>query len=254
MQIKILGCSGGIGDGMRTTSMLIDEDILIDAGTGVGDLSLAALQKIDHIFITHSHMDHIAFLPLLLDTVMGLRTKPVTVYATSQSISILKEHIFNWLIWPNFNLIPKPETPLLKYQAISVGSVIQLNERKITALSANHGIPAVGYQIDSGLASLVFTGDTAGSIDFWEQVNTIGNLKYLVIETAFSNDEAELASASKHLCPQTLATELEHLNNQPTVYITHLKPGEGVKIMEEIANNPKTASCVALQHQQIFEL
>lgn len=254
MQVKILGCSGGIGDGMRTTSMLINEDILIDAGTGVGDLSLEALQKIDHIFITHSHMDHIAYLPLLLDTVMGLRTKPVTVYATSQTISILKEHVFNWLIWPNFNLIPMPEAPLLMYQVMNEGNTVQLNERKITALPANHGIPAVGYQVDSGQASLVFTGDTAGCNAFWEQVNTISNLKYLIIETAFSNDETELASASKHLCPQTLATELEYLNSQPAIYITHLKPGEGVKIMAEIANNPKTAGCVALQHLQVFEL
>jgi ribonuclease BN (tRNA processing enzyme) len=254
MQVKILGCSGGIGSGMRTTSILIDDDVLIDAGTGVGDLSLADLQKIDYVFITHSHMDHIAYLPLLLDTVMGLRTKPVTVVATSQTINILKEHIFNWLIWPNFNLIPKPEKPLLIYQAISAGDTLQINERMITALPANHGLPAVGYQVDNGQASLVFTGDTAGCNAFWEQVNTISNLKYLIIETAFSNAEAELAAASMHLCPQTLATELAQLRNQPTIYITHLKPGEGVKIMEEIASNPKTACCVALQHQQVFEL
>ena len=254
MQVKILGCSGGVGGGMRTTSMLIDEHILIDAGTGVGDLSLAALQKIDHVFITHTHMDHIAFLPLLLDTVMGLRTKPINVYATDQVIRILKEHIFNWLIWPNFNLIPSPENPLLVYKEINVGEAIHLNGCEMTALPANHGVPAVGYQVNSGQASLVFTGDTAGSEAFWKQVNAIDNLKYLVIETAFSNAEAELAFVSKHLCPNTLATELGHLNSHPAIYITHLKPGEDVKIMEEITNNPKTASCVALQHQQIFEL
>jgi len=254
MQVKILGCSGGIGSGMRTTSILVDEDILIDAGTGVGDLSLADLQKIDYVFITHSHMDHIAYLPLLLDTVMGFRTKPVTVVATIQTIAILKEHIFNWLIWPNFNLIPTPEKPSLIYQAISEGDTVQLNERMITALPANHGLPAVGYQVDNGQASLVFTGDTASCKAFWAHVNRINNLKYLIIETAFSNAEADLAAVSMHLCPQTLATELAQLNSQPTIYITHLKPGEGVKIMEEIANNPKTACCTALQNQQIFEL
>jgi ribonuclease BN (tRNA processing enzyme) len=254
MQIKILGCSGGVGDGRHTTSMLIDEDILIDAGTGLGTLSLEALQKIDHVFLTHTHMDHIAFLPLLLDSVLGLRAKPIKVYATDQIIRILKEHIFNWLVWPNFNLIPKPESPLLVYQEISVGNVVQLNERWITALPANHGIPAVGYQLNSGQASLVFSGDTAGCIEFWAQVNAISNLKYLIMETAFSNAEAELAAASKHLCPTTLAKELENLTSQPAIFITHLKPGEGVKIMEEIANNPKTASCLTLQHQQIFEL
>ena len=254
MQVKILGCSGGIGAGMRTTSMLLDKDILIDAGSGVGDLSLEALQKIDHIFITHTHMDHIAFLPLLLDTVLGLRVKPINVYANAQIINILKEHVFNWLIWPNFNLIPKPESPLLVYKEMNVGDIVQINGRTVTALPANHGVPAVGYQVNSGGASLVFTGDTAGCEAFWGQVNDIGNLKYLIIETAFSNAEAKLALESKHLCPQTLATELASLDSKPEIYITHLKPGEGVRIMKEIAMNPKTADCMALRNQQLFKL
>ena len=82
MRVKILGCSGGIGGNLRTTSMLVDEDILIDAGTGVGDLSMEELIKIDHILITHSHLDHIAFIPLLIDTVMGFREEPITVHAS----------------------------------------------------------------------------------------------------------------------------------------------------------------------------
>ena len=254
MQVKILGCSGGIGDRMRTTSMLVDEDVLIDAGTGVGDLSLASLLKIDHVFITHTHMDHIAFLPLLLDTVMGSRTKPIHVYASAQVIKILKEHVFNWLIWPNFNLIPKPSNPLLVYKEMNVDDVVTLDGRHFTALAANHGVPAVGYQVDSGQASLVFTGDTAGCTAFWQQVNAIDNLQYLIIETAFSNKEKLLAAESKHLCPQTLAEELANLRGQPAVYITHLKPGEGDRIMEEISQNPKTTGCIALQNQQTFEL
>ena len=69
---------------MRTTSLLVDDDVLIDAGTGVGDLSLDALLKIDHIFVTHTHLDHITSIPLLLDTVMGLRAQPVTLHATQE--------------------------------------------------------------------------------------------------------------------------------------------------------------------------
>ena len=42
MKLRILGCSGGISGDLRTTSMLLDHDVLIDAGTGVGDLSIAA--------------------------------------------------------------------------------------------------------------------------------------------------------------------------------------------------------------------
>jgi ribonuclease BN (tRNA processing enzyme) len=254
MQVKVLGCSGGIGGNMRTTALLVDDDVLIDAGTGVGDLSLDALLKIDHIFVTHSHIDHIGFIPLLLDTVMGLRTKPVTVHATREVITILKLHIFNWLIWPNFNQIPDTVNPFLLYNEIQVGQAVSIQKKTITALPANHVVPAVGYQINSGAHSLVFTGDTAGSADFWQAVNTIDNLKYLIIETAFSNAEAHLVKLSKHLCPDTLAIELAQMQSQPQVFITHLKPGEDVTIMQEIAANPITKQCVALQHQQILEL
>ncbi len=254
MQIKILGCSGGIGGDMRTTSLLVDDDVLIDAGTGVGDLSLEALLKIDHIFVTHTHLDHIVSIPLLLDTVMGLREESITVHATGEVINILKQHIFNWLIWPNFNLIPDPATPFLRYHEIFVGEGVQINNKTITAVPANHVIPAVGYQVDSGENSLVFTGDTAGTADFWQAVNQIDNLKVLIIETAFSNAEAELARLSKHLCPATLEAELAHLKSQPEIYITHLKPGEDTTIMQEIAANPKTQHCKALLHQQVFDL
>lgn len=254
MQIKILGCSGGIGGDMRTTSLLVDDDVLIDAGTGVGDLSLEALLKIDHIFITHTHLDHIASVPLLLDTVMGLRSKPVTLHATLEVINILKQHIFNWLIWPNFNMIPDSAHPFLVYHEICIGKTVQIQQKNITALPANHVIPAVGYQIDSGEHSLVFTGDTAGGAEFWRMVNKIGNLKYLIIETAFSNAEADLALLSKHLCPDTLAAELAQLQVPAETFITHLKPGEDVQIMREIAANPITQHCKALRQQQLFNL
>ena len=239
---------------MRTTALLVDDDVLIDAGTGVGDLSLEALLKIDHIFVTHTHIDHIGFIPLLLDTVMGLRDKPVTVHATHEVIDILKQHIFNWLVWPDFSKIPHPESPFLIYNEIKLGELVQINHKTITALPASHVVPAVGYQINSGKHSLVFTGDTDGGADFWQAVNTIENLKYLIIETAFSNAEAELARLSKHLCPSTLAQALLHLQSTPQVFITHLKPGEDEKIMQEIATNPVTQHCKALRHQYVMEL
>ena len=239
---------------MRTTSLLVDDDVLIDAGTGVGDLSLDALLKIDHIFVTHTHLDHIAAIPLLLDTVMGLRTKPVTVHATAQVIRILRRHIFNWLIWPDFNMIPNVENPFLVYSEICVGESVRIHHKTITALPANHVVPAVGYQINSGASSLVFTGDTAGGTDFWNAVNKIENLKYLIIETAFSNAEAELAELSKHLCPDTLVRELVELTGKPETYITHLKPGDDKTIMQEISAHPQTQHCKALRQQQVFDL
>ncbi len=193
MKLKILGCSGGIGGDLRTTSMLLDHDVLIDAGTGVGDLSIGELALIDHIFVTHSHMDHVTSIPFILDTVGWMRDKPLTLYATAETLDILREHLFNWKLWPDFAQIPDAQNPVLRYQPIRLGVPVLLGARKITALPANHVVPAVGFHIDSGKTSLVFTGDTTTNDALWHQVNAIGNLRYLIIETALSDRERELA-------------------------------------------------------------
>ncbi len=254
MKLKILGCSGGIGGDLRTTSMLLDDDVLIDAGTGVGDLSVAELTAIDHIFVTHSHMDHVASIPFIADTVGWLREKPITIYATAETLAILREHLFNWKLWPDFSQIPDPKRPMLRYQAIAVGERVKLGSRTITALPANHVVPAVGFHIDSGAASLVFSGDTTTNDALWPHVNDIQNLRYLIIETALSDRERELAVASKHLCPSLLAEELAKLKSFPDVYITHLKPREADVIMEEISTRVTERRPQMLKNNQVFEL
>ncbi len=234
MKLSVLGCSGGIGGSLRTTSFLIDHDILIDAGTGAGELSLAELSGIDHIFITHSHMDHICCLPLLLDSIAGMRDRAVTVYAINDTLDILKRHIFNWKIWPDFSEIYNGLQPVMRYQAITTGEVIELQGRKISAIPASHTVPAVGYHLDSGQGSLVFSGDTHVNGSFWAVVNRIANLRYLIIETAFPNREVELAVLSKHLCSSLLADELAKFEGDAEIFITHLKPDEIELIMNEI--------------------
>jgi ribonuclease BN (tRNA processing enzyme) len=254
MKLRILGCSGGIGGDLRTTSMLLDTDTLIDAGTGVGDLSVADLTLIDHVFVTHSHMDHVTSIPFLADTVGGMRDKPITVHATRETLRILREHLFNWKLWPDFSQIPDASNPVLRYSEIEVGVPVNLGGRRITALPANHVVPAVGFQLDSGKASLVFTGDTTTNDALWPLVNRIPNLRFLIIETALSDREHALAIASKHLCPSLLAQELAQLKGSPDIYITHLKPREADLIMEEIASRLTERRAHMLQNNQVFEL
>jgi ribonuclease BN (tRNA processing enzyme) len=234
MRIRVLGCSGGIGGSLRTTALLIDEDILVDAGTGVGDLPLESLAKIDHIFVSHSHLDHVTSIPFLVDTVCWMRGSPITVYGTRETLDILRAHIFNWKVWPDFTQIPDSDHPFMAYRQIEVGEVVEIAGRRITAIPANHTVPAVGYLLDSGRASLAYSGDTTASEGLWRAVNAARNLRYLIIETAFSNKERDIAVASKHLCPSMLAKELEKLQGSPEVFISHLKPGEGALTMEEV--------------------
>ncbi|NIO42104.1 MAG: MBL fold metallo-hydrolase [Burkholderiales bacterium] len=252
MQLRILGCSGGIGGTLQTTSMLLDHDILIDAGTGVTHLTLSELEQIDHVFLTHAHLDHIAALPFIVDTVGPIRKRPLTVHCLPEVKKSLQDHIFNWKIWPDFGQIPSKEEPILLWHPIEVGERVDLDARKLTALPANHTVPAAGYWLDSGDSSLVFTGDTTSNDALWEVVNTISDLRYLIIETAFPNTERELAIHSKHLCPSLLVDELAKLKVPAQVFITHLKPGAGTQTMAEIEEGASKHSPRMLANGQVF--
>lgn len=255
MKVRILGCSGGIGGRhLRTTSIQVDHDILIDCGTGVGDLSIAELARVDHLFLTHSHLDHIACLPLMVDTVGDMRSKPLTVYASEATLEILRAHVFNWAVWPDFTEIPSAEKPLLRYQSIRVGETLNLDGRSITPLPVSHTVPAMGYHLDSGRASLVFSGDTGPCRELWQAINRITNLRYLLVETAFSNRERRLATMSKHLCPATLAEELVQFQGEADLFVTHLKPGQSELIMQEIEDAVGEWKPRMLQNSQVFDL
>lgn len=235
MQARVLGCSGAIAQGCRTTSFLIDGRVLIDAGTGVGDLTLDEMQVIDDVFLTHSHLDHIAALPLMLDAVASRRTGPMRLHALPETIDALQQHIFNGVIWPDFSRLPTPAAPLLSYEPLHVGQCLQVAGTYLEVLPAHHTVPAVGYAVKGPSGWWVFSGDTGGACgDFWDRVNKLP-LAALVIETAFSDRESTLARQAQHLSPTTLAQELAHLSvgSCCPIYITHTKPSETELIMQE---------------------
>jgi ribonuclease BN (tRNA processing enzyme) len=254
MNLRILGCSGGIGANLRTTAMLLDHDVLIDAGTGVGDLKLEDLARIDHVFLTHSHLDHVVSIPFMVDTVGWMRDRPLTVHAIEPTLDILRDHLFNWKLWPDFARIKHGGHPLLRYESVELGVAVDCGGRRLTPLPANHAVPAVGYRIDSGRASLVYTGDTTTNDALWCEVNEIENLRYLIIETAFCDREKDLAVAAKHLCPSMLADELSKFKRQAEIYITHLKPGENEITMREVEARLAGRPVRMLQHNQSFAL
>lgn len=253
MKLRVLGCSGGIGGNLRTTSFLLDHDVLIDAGTGVNELSLTEISMIDHVFITHSHLDHIACLPFMVDSAWAMRDRPLTIYAIEETLDTLKQHIFNWKIWPDFSEIPDARQPSMRYRAIALGETVALDGRRITAIPANHAVPAVGFHLDSGKASLVYSGDTTTNDAVWRVVNRIENLRYLIIETAFSDSEIELAVLSKHLCPSLLIEELKKFQREADIFVTHLKPGEVELTMQQIESGIYDRHPKMLLNNQEFE-
>ena len=246
--IRVLGCSGAIAAGSRTTAFLIGDDVLIDAGTGVGDLALEELARIDHIVVSHSHLDHVLAIALLADSVIAqrqaARRPPIQVHALAPTLAALREHVFNGVIWPDFTRLPSAEQPALQFVPFEHGERLALGGKTIEVLCALHTVPAAGFAVrireggEAGDGWWVYTGDTGPNPLLWQRLASL-RVEKLVIEAAFGNAERALAGISRHLCPATLGAELDALgaplNACVDVYITHVKPGELDAVMGEIA-------------------
>ena len=252
MIIRVLGCSGAIAAGCKTTSFLIGGSLLVDAGTGVGDLTLDELARIDDILISHSHLDHVLSIGLLADTVLRVRAaqgrKPITVHALPETLAALRTHIFNGVIWPDFTRLPSAEAPVLELKPFAVGQVLHFAHCRAEVLEAVHTVPAVGFAVEANPAAgwWVFTGDTGPNPALWKRLAD-RKVAHLVIETAFSDDERQLARISRHLCPAALRHELAQLAGSVQVHITHVKPGELEAVMAEIARFDTPHRITALQ-------
>jgi ribonuclease BN (tRNA processing enzyme) len=263
MKVRVLGCSGAIAKDCRTTSFLLDHDVLVDAGTGVGDLTLEEMTRIDHVLLTHSHLDHVAALPLMVDAIASRRSTPIQVHALQGTIDALKAHIFNNTIWPDFSKIPSPESPFISFHPLEIGQTLHIASKYFEVLPAVHTVPAVGYAVATGSGCWVFTGDTEQNPALWARVNQL-DVAMLVIETAFSNRERDLAKLSLHLSPHVLATELDSIDirKKYPIYITHTKPAETELIMAEIQRFDQTSPIGAnvihdirwLRAGQVFDL
>jgi len=234
MKLRILGCSGGIGGDLSTTSFILDEHIMLDCGTGISNLSLEEMKQIRSIYFTHSHLDHVAGLPLLVDSIFDtLREQPLMVYGTQVTIDALKKHIFNNVIWPDFAVIPTMDAAVIQFHVIEPGQCYEVEGYKLEIIPVNHVVPTVGYRIEREGKSLAFSADTTTNDTFWARLNEFPSLDYLLVECAFSNREKELCLLAYHYCPSLLSEDLIKLNHKPKVFISHLKPGVEDIIMQE---------------------
>ena len=233
MQVRILGCGGGIGPGLRTTALLVDGDLLIDAGTGVGDLDATELAAIEHVLLTHSHLDHVCGVAFMADNLFGEIDRPLTVHAIPETLAVLREHVFNWKLWPDFTALPDPDRPLLVFRALESGQPLRFGGRTITPFRVSHTVPAVGYVVECGDGVFAFSGDTAPCERLLEALNALPRLDHLMIEVAFPDQESALAERSRHFTPSGLAAELARLRHRPMLHLTHAKPGTEALIAEQ---------------------
>lgn len=255
MRVRILGCSGGIGIGLRTTSILVDDDILIDAGTGVGDLTLAEIAGIRHLFLTHSHLDHVCGLPLFLDSMFDeFAERPLIVHSRAETLTALRSHLFNDVLWPDFTKLPNREKPVVRFEPLTPGDVIAVGERKVHAVDVHHSVPSLGFCIERAGKVFAFSGDTMTNETLWPVLNAFPNVDVLVMEVSFPNSQDQLARRAKHYTPQMLALDLRRLEHDPQLWVTAMKPGEEDQIFEELTHALPARRLHRLKRGDVFDM
>jgi len=236
MKIRVIGCSGAEFPGHKTPSFLLNDEIIFDAGSFTGVLDEKAQMRIKHIFITHSHLDHIISIPFLADNIIvSEQQKKVSLYSIPPVIKMIKEHLFNSAMWPDFTIIPKPDDAILNLVKLSTGKSIRVNSYTITPYEVNHTVPAVGYLVQDDKGKRFFyTGDTGPTAKTWEKLSN-KKIDCLIIDVSFPNSLSGMALRSGHLTPELLIKEMAKMQQKPEkVYITHLKPQYFRVIKEEL--------------------
>ena len=228
-----MGCAGAEFPNFHPSAFLIDDILLLDAGTIGAVLSEQEQWAIKHILITHAHLDHIRGIPMLADNIVIKELKnSLTIYGIREAIASLATHLLNDVIWPDFSKIP-PSHPVIKYQEVEREKELVLGSYKVTAIEVNHTVPAVGYLVRKGLTSIMYTGDTGPTDRIWQWTDGISAL---IVEVSFPNEMENLAIKTRHLTPELLSHELLKLKKlPPRILITHPKPQHIEKIASELA-------------------
>jgi len=226
MKVKVLGCSGAEFPGHNLPGFLLDDEILLDAGSLTNILDEGAQLKIGNIFITHAHLDHIRGIPFLADNIItGSRRHKVNIFSIPTVIKTIQKNLLNSSVWPNFTVIPDPQNAVLNLKTLEIGQSMKINDFTITPYEVNHSVPAVGYLVeDKKKRRLFYTGDTGPSDVTWLKIGT-KRIHGLIMEVSFPNRMGKMAILTGHLTPKLFKEELSKINPLPDmIYITHPKP------------------------------
>lgn len=235
MRIRVLGCYGGSCPGMRPTSFLVNERIAVDAGALTMTLSLEEQARLTHVFLSHSHIDHLSTLPFLADNVLPLIREPVLLCGPSDTVRCLGDHLFNDRLWPDFTRISNGMTVVFRLQTLGLGESVRAHGLEVTPFPMEHAVACFGYLLSEAGGSVIICGDTGSTKGLREILPKAGKLKAIVLESSFPRRMAGIAALSRHLCTDSFVAEVRNLPADVTILVTHYKPGCEDDIRAEIS-------------------
>ncbi|HET8577806.1 MAG TPA: 3',5'-cyclic-nucleotide phosphodiesterase [Methylomirabilota bacterium] len=236
MKIRVLGAYGSEGQGQRPTAFLVDDRVLVDAGTVGAALSVPEQTEIEFALLSHAHLDHTVGLAFLTDTLaMVAPEKRVTACSIAPVIESLQSHAFNDALWPDFTTIPSPANAVLAFRTLPEEAEARVGDLWVTPVHVDHTIPTTGYVIHNGETGFVFSGDTGPTQRLWRLAREMRRLKALIVETAFPNRLNMLARASGHLTPDMLRREVDKMPADIPIWVYHIKPQLYQETAEELA-------------------
>lgn len=254
MRLKVLGAYGASDATHNLTGYLVDDRIAVDAGTLTSKLTYAQQMKIEIVYITHAHADHIRDLPHLIQNRFVQDAPPLVILAENSVMEQLMGHVFNGQVWPDFAQFVSPATgkPAVIYRGLHAGKRVTMNGATFTAVPVSHSVAAAGTILEMNGQAMVFTGDTGPTHEIWKRANKTENVVALVTEASFPNDFRQMAVDSGHLSPEALAAELPKINADAPVYASHRKIPFERKIESEIKNIRDRRARILVEKQYTF--
>ncbi len=241
------------------TSFLVDGGLAIDAGAITPVLEIEEQRAVRHILLSHSHMDHTASLPFLIENGFADGHGTVSIYSARAVLANVRRHLFNNDTWPDFSRIPNHLYPTVRLVTIEAGTPFVVDGLpsgpvEVTAIPVNHSVPTVGFLVRQGASSLLFTSDTGPTERVWEAANAAADLRLLITECSFPSRLQEIADVSRHLTPATLAGELAKLRPDIPVALYHFKPPYIGELGDEIAASGLASRVEPLEQGRTYDV
>ncbi len=220
--------------GYYLMSYVINDTLAVDAGS-LGFFGLPQEQaRVRHIFISHTHIDHVASLPIFVDNVYDPAREPVTVYGSEEVLASLRQDLFNGRLWPDFIALSRQQAPFLQLQPLVAGRPITLAGLRVTPVPVSHAVPTMGFIVDDGQAAVVIPSDTGPTEDIWERASALPHLQAVFLEAAFPNALASLAEIAGHLTPALFGLETRKVKRPALFLAVHVKPRFAATVTHEL--------------------